>query len=410
MLPPFNLKSQCLITMIFFAGFNLHAQNNPNNEEPIFSFKNGLGITSADSSFAINIRFRIQSRFLMNTQSASDFSPRNWEARVRRARLSFAGYVYNPKLSYYLQLSFSRGDLDWNDLDNSVQNTSPNIVRDAMIFYRPNEHFQFGFGQGKLPGNRQRVVSSGSLQFYDRSPVNGTFTPDRDFGFFTTYVNSISNQFIYLLKGSITSGEGRNSVASNTGLAYTGRVELLPFGEFSLNGDYFEGDIAREPTPKLSIAAGGHFNDLAIRTRGQTGQDLYQARSFSTFIADFLFKYNGWALSSEYLKRQAVHSPITINSSGDIRDLTVGDGTNTQLSYCFPSSMEIAARYSIVTPDKKIQERMKQVSEIGIGITKYLMKHKTKAQFNVFYHEDKNVATATKTDFFFFVFQIEAGI
>ena len=36
--------------------------------------------------------------------------------------------------------------------------------------------------------------------------------------------------FMILTKLAATSGEGRNSVSSNTGLAYTGRIELLPLG------------------------------------------------------------------------------------------------------------------------------------------------------------------------------------
>jgi phosphate-selective porin OprO/OprP len=47
--------------------------------------------------------------------------------------------------------------MDWSDADASTQNTSPNVVRDAMIFYKPIKNLQFALGQGKLPGNRQRV-------------------------------------------------------------------------------------------------------------------------------------------------------------------------------------------------------------------------------------------------------------
>ncbi len=69
----------------------------------------------------------------MNTKDDEHLETGSWEARVRRCRLSFAGHILNPKWSYYLQLSFSRGDMDWSDADASTQNTSPNVVRDAMI-------------------------------------------------------------------------------------------------------------------------------------------------------------------------------------------------------------------------------------------------------------------------------------
>jgi hypothetical protein len=43
------------------------------------------------------------------------------------------------------------------------------------------------FGQTKLPGNNQRVVSSGSLEFTDRTINNSRFNIDRDFGLFLDY-------------------------------------------------------------------------------------------------------------------------------------------------------------------------------------------------------------------------------
>lgn len=405
------MTKKCILWIwVLVWPFIAYTQSENENGMPYFSFKNGLGITSPDSNFSINIRFRIQNRFLMNTTSKEDLSPASWEARVRRARLAFTGYVFDPSFSYYLQLSFSRGDLDWNGLDVSSQNTSPNIVRDAMIFYRPGPKWQFAFGQGKLPGNRQRVVSSGSLQFFDRSPVNAAFTLDRDFGFFINYGNRFMNNGLFFIKTAITSGEGRNSIASNSGLAYTARLELLPLGEFTSGGDYFEGDVVREPLPKISLGLGGHFNDLAVRSQGQLGRDLYAAKSFYDLIADFLCKYRGFALSSEYLYKQSVGSPVTINSIGAIRDLLVGQGINTQISYCFPSKWEIAARQSMVVPHNEIKERNSEIREFGIGVTKYFMVHKTKVQFNAFSRDVSNTITQESRGYFYFVFQIEAGI
>ena len=134
---------------------------------PHFNYKAGLGFSTPDSSYSVNIRFRMQNRFLMNTKDEEHLETGSWEARVRRCRLSFAGHILNPKWNYYLQLSFSRGDMDWSDVDASTQNTSPNVVRDAMIFYKPIKNLQFALGQGKLPGNRQRVIYC-KCQLYSR--------------------------------------------------------------------------------------------------------------------------------------------------------------------------------------------------------------------------------------------------
>lgn len=381
------------------------------NKLPRFNYKNGLGFSTPDSAYSVNIRFRIQNRFLMNMASNEDFQPASWEARVRRCRLSFAGHVVSPKLAYYLQLSFSRGDMDWSDVEASTQNTSPNVVRDAIIFYKPFKNLQVGFGQGKLPGNRQRIISSGSQQFYDRSIVNATFTPDRDFGFFMTYTSKLGNDMLLLSKAAITSGEGRNSVQSNPGLAYTARLEFLPLGAFTDGGDYFEGDVLREPKPKLSIAGGYHFNDLAVRNGGQLGKDLLGTRSFNVYMADLTLKYRGLALSSEYIRRDTDGSPVVVGSDDKSRNIVTGDGINNQLSYCFKNRVEIALRHALLSPHQDQIGKVRQTEQYGLGVTKYLNKHKVKVQGNVFYNSERDLlAQQDHNQYFFAVFQIELGI
>lgn len=378
---------------------------------PHFNYKSGLGFATPDSSYSMNIRFRIQNRFLMNTKDEEHLETGSWEARVRRCRLSFTGHIINPKWNYYLQLSFSRGDMDWSDADASTQNTSPNVVRDAMIFYKPIKNLQFAFGQGKLPGNRQRVISSGAQQFYDRSIVNVNFTPDRDFGFFINYTAHLGKTFTVLTKLAATSGEGRNSVNSNTGLAYTGRIELLPLGQFTDGGDYYEGDLAREPKPKISIAGGYHFNDLAVRTGGQLGKDLLATRSFNVYMADFVFKYKGIALSSEYIRRDTDGLPTVIGSDAKSRTIITGDGINTQLSYCFKNMFEIALRHSLVSPHNDLLAKVRENEQYGLGVSKYLNKHKVKLQGNVFYNRERDLSKQQDhNNYFFAVFQIELGI
>jgi len=378
---------------------------------PHFNYKAGLGFATPDSSYSINIRFRMQNRFLMNTKDDIHLETGSWEARVRRCRLSFTGHVVNPKWNYYLQLSFSRGDMDWSDVDASTQNTSPNVVRDAMIFYKPNKNLQFALGQGKLPGNRQRVISSGAQQFYDRSIVNATFTPDRDFGFFVNHTAHLGHTFLVITKLAATSGEGRNSVSSNPGLAYTGRLELLPLGAFSDGGDYYEGDLMREPKPKISLAGGYQLNDLAVRSAGQLGKDLLGTRSFNVYMADLLVKYKGFALSSEYIRRDTDGSPYVIGSDKKTRSITTGDGINTQLSYCTKKMWEFAARHSLVSPHRDVKATVRENEQYGVGVTKYLNKHKVKIQGNVFYNRERDLSKSTDMNrYFFAAFQIELGI
>jgi hypothetical protein len=86
----------------------------------------GYGLVTADSTFSLNFQFRIQNRAAFVTKGLDDFEAESFEFRTRRLRLKFEGFAYNPKLTYYIQLSFSRGDMDWRSTDNSSVNNSPN--------------------------------------------------------------------------------------------------------------------------------------------------------------------------------------------------------------------------------------------------------------------------------------------
>src|SRR5690606_3941889 len=263
--------------------------------------------TSPDSIFQLNIRFRMQNRATYLHDEALEEDIIN--AEVRRLRLRFDGYVGNPKFMYAIQLSFSPGDTG----GEIEQGENMQIIRDAVIFYQPTDSWTFSFGQTKLPGNRQRMNSSGALQFTDRSINNAKFSLDRDFGFQAHNLNEFKDKFSYNFKAAITTGEGRNDTGnSDTGLAYTGKVELFPLGPFKNNGSFFEGDIAREEKPKLMLSGAYSFNNKANKTQGQLGEILFDKRDMGAVLLDAMIKYKGWAFMSAYMSRTA-DDPITIN-------------------------------------------------------------------------------------------------
>lgn len=348
----------------------------------------GAGFVTNDSSFSVNFQFRMQNRAIYNTESEDDLSMESMEMRVRRLRFKFSGFAFNPRLTYYIQLSVARGDMDWRVTDLATVNNSPNIVRDAVIYYQLTPKLRLGFGQTKLPGNRQRVISSGDQQFPERSIVNAGFNIDRDFGFFGWYSGNSYN-----LKGAITSGEGRNANISQGGLAYTGRVELLPLGRFTGSNDDIEGDLEREPSPKIALSGSYHYNDRAERQAGQTGNDIYEFRSLVSMEADFLLKYNGWSWYTEYINR-STSNPITVNV-GDptlTRAVAVGEGFLTQAGYLFRSNFEIAGRYAQTRPNSSLynntaypQYSDRMTEQYELGFSKYFRGHRVKLQTSLMY-------------------------
>jgi phosphate-selective porin OprO/OprP len=368
---------------------------------PYFGFGSGLSMTSPDSAYRLNIRFRMQNR--LATRLYSDGTTET-EARIRRLRLRFDGFVFSPKIIYVIQLSFTPGDVGGN-----VAGLPPNIIRDAMIYYHPTQHWTFAFGQTKLPGNRQRVNSSGALQLVDRSIANAVFTVDRDFGFQAIYRRTKKNQFGFILKGAITSGEGRNWIESEGSyFAYTGRMELYPFGDFSKNGAYFEGDIMHEKKPKLMIGLGGSFNDNALRANGQLGELLYKPASLKSFFADIIFKYKGVALMVDYMYRGA-HNTVYYDPENIILPY-LGTGINTQASYCFKSNYEIVGRYTYITPSDAVNAFIDERTQYTMGLTRYLRGHNLKVQLDATYDVDYNQVSTSRLSDWEFRFQVELGI
>lgn len=392
------------ISFLFIIQVSFSQEKTKLGDKLLVQYKKGIGFTTPDSLFSLNFRFRMQNRVGYISKSEVDLTPEEFDFRVRRLRLRFDGFMFTPRLMYNIQLSFSRADMDWD------VSGVPNVIRDAAISYYAGKGFTIGIGQTKLPGNRQRVVSSGELQFADRSIVNNALTLDRDFGMFFSYAHTFKNNFNIKLKTAISTGEGRNVLKSDRGLGYTARLELLPLGEFTDKGDYFEGDLVHEPKPKLAICGGFHFNDRAMRTGGQLGKELYAPRAIYWYEADMVFKYKGIALSSEFIRRTS-DSAMTLNDKNDKRYIYIGNGINTQLSYCTKKMWEVALRHSLLVPGKDIRKYETQKSEYGICLSKYIMKHRLKVQTDLTYRRDRDMlANANKHNSFQFRFQIELGI
>lgn len=371
---------------------------------PYYNYGKGLGITTPDSLFQLNIRFRMQNRasYIDNEGETGGY---DWQ--IRRLRLRFDGFVGNPKFLYAIQLSFAPGDTG-----PIADGENYNIIRDAVIMYRPNTHWNFSFGQTKLPGNRQRVNSSGALQLTDRSINNARFNIDRDFGFQIHNLNEYKDKFSYNVKAAVSTGEGRNTTKGHdSGLALTGKIELMPLGSFTKDGTYFEGDLMREKKPKLLLSGAFQQNNHAQRTQGQLGNDLYEQRTLKSVLLDGMFKYKGFAAMTSYMSRTTTKNAITFNPD----DLTqsnyvyVGSGFDYQLSYLTKSNYEIIARYSLQKVGKDIVMKTPDTKEYTIGLTKYLWEHAFKLQTELTY-DQLSFGDGSQKNNWYFRFQIEMGI
>ncbi|MFY7758264.1 MAG: porin, partial [Flavobacterium stagni] len=241
---------------------------------------------------------------------------------------------------------------------------------------------------------------------------NARFNIDRDFGFQIHNLNEYKDKFSYNVKAAVSTGEGRNTTKGHdSGLAFTGKIELMPLGSFTKDGTNFEGDLMREKKPKLLLSGAFQQNNHAQRTQGQLGNDLYEQRTLKSVLLDGMFKYKGFAAMTSYMSRTTTKNAITFNPD----DLTqsnyvyVGSGFDYQLSYLTKSNYEIIARYSLQKVGKDIVMKTPDTKEYTIGLTKYLWEHAFKLQTEITY-DQLNYGNGSEKGNWYFRFQIEMGI
>lgn len=365
----------------------------------------GKGITFQPRSkwYSMTLRFRMQN--MVGLSFDRDFSLTQTEARVKRLRLRFDGYIYSPKLVYSIQLGFTPYDT------KELPNGNTNIVRDAIVYYVPNAHWNIGFGQTKIKANRARVNSSSALQFVDRSIVNSEFNLDRDFGFFGEYNGRIGKRFRLSAKGSITLGEGRNwSTSSDGGLAYTGRLELYPLGRFKSKGDVIEGDFEYDEQVRILLAGAYSYNSRAVRIQGQNGALMPEGehRNLGSYFFDFILKYRGFAFYTDFMGRTC-DTPLFDGNEGIF--VYTGKGLNLQTSYLIKQKWEIALRNSTMFPDREVQSLAgyRRWNQATIGVTRYLIGHSLKLQADASYNHQSG-ALNPNYNRWEIRFQVELGL
>jgi hypothetical protein len=377
--------------------------------------KFGKGIVIEGENYKMKAAFRFQNLFTNEWNVRNDdfnyVEGLKSNFMVRRARFKFSGWAYSPKVKYKMELGLSNKDLSGGD--SPEYNNASRMILDAYIEYNFFQGFSVLAGQTKLPGNRERIISSANMQFVDRSRLNSKFTLDRDMGIMLKHKASLGEKMKIKSVYSLAQGAGRNVTAGNIGggFSHTFKVEVLPFGNFTSKGDYTGGDLNREQTPKLAIATAYNINTNAVRERGQKGSFIidgngnYLGKTLNTLYADLMFKYKGFSLMGEFAQR------VTDDGSPDVLDNNntivgtyyTGSALNIQAGYLLNSNYEFSGRYTIVTPE--VATGNSSETEYGIALSKYVVGHKLKVQTDLGYRQISN--TTAKDDKLFWRVQID---
>lgn len=365
-----------LIVLLMSLSISVMAQE---TNAPKFG-KGLFNLVGQDSTWTMKIGTRMQFLAITNLEDGS--SPES-NFLVRRARLKFDGYAFSPKLKYKMELGLSNRDISGA---SEFTSNAPRYILDAVIKYNFAPGFELWFGQTKLPGNIERVISSGNLQQVDRSLLNSRFNIDRDLGIQLRHKSKLSDTFVMREIFSIAQGEGRNITSGNLGgHQFTGRLEFLPLGEFKSKGEYSGSDLKREEKPKLMFAVTYDHNSNAVKNRSNQGSYMandvgFYETDIQTLFVDAMFKYKGFSLMAEYADRNA-DDPLAKNSDGSLTgdEVQVGNGLNIQAGYLLPSNWEVSGRYTNIELDKNITGKVPE-NQYTLGLSRFIVGHKLKVQ------------------------------
>ena len=383
------LSRSILIVSLIIIAFSSSAQKFNKTK-----YEKGLRYTAPDSSF--NIKFGLRMQNLVQVLAPED-GPAESRTLVRRFRLKFDGYILSPRLVYKMEIGQSNLDVK----------RAGNLLLDAVIKYNATGNLWIWFGQTKLPGNRERVNSSQQLEFVDRSLVNSRYNIDRDVALQFHHSFNLGGVLIREA-AAISGGEGRNySVANAGGYDYTGRIEVLPFGKFTKKGDYFQADLHHEKTPKLAFGATVDHNVDASQSRGQLGSELAFNRSLSSIMLDMIFKYKGFSVMSEFIRKDSKDPFGNAEKAQDSKiegTFVTGNGFTGQMSYVTKNHWGLAGRFTNITPDKATF--LPEENQYSLSLSRYLVKHKFKIQTDASY----NTYYGAAANSFMWRFHIEVGI
>ena len=214
---------------------------------------------------------------------------------------------------------------------------------------------------------------------------------------------------------SITSGEGQNFFNSqpNVGLKYGGRIDVLPLGDFIKNNAFIAHDIYRERKPKLAVGFAASYNskvsspigsDNGIITGIYNKAGVADFADYRKFVADIIFKYQGFAFVGEYINGNVAGKELYTNAGGTNK-LTeqvassyynIGNAFNLQSSYVCKNGWAIDGRFSSITPEFFVSNSLvHQQKWYTFGINKFLKYNAVKLGLNTTYIEDKTPSIKT---------------
>lgn len=353
-------------------------------------FKPGMGVevTSKDKRFSLqfNAFVQIQAPIVRTPAQPGGFGVPETPAQTtmtlwfRRARLVFGGNLFSPNIKYKIQLTASPAELQFK---SGVPTRTP--ILDWYFTFDRFRDATLQVGQYKVAYNHQRMLRVSGMQFVDRSSANNEFTMDRDIGLDLRSKDAGGlGKLRYYLGVFLGDGIARYG-ASDFGLMYTGRLEVLPFGQFD---DLEEADHERSMKPRLLIGAAYAFIDRDPHdNHGFFGAIPLDGGKTTTHnaTADLSFKLAGFSLESAFFFRKGKRLAGDAVDPNGMPYPTIaprnGLGYFVQAGYLIPRiPLEFGARWGQIRGLGTTS--LRDQSELGGVVGYYFYRHSLKLQLD----------------------------
>ncbi len=361
----FGTSSTCFALLLLLSFSLVSAQE---IQKPLVSQSptKGLWIEAPNEEMGLKLGFRLQQQIVFTAPLNSEVAPQT-EFLIRRARLQFKGYFFQKKLTYFIQLGMDKGQV---------------ALLNAEYRWNPDSNTQFSIGQFFPPVGRQFQTASKNFQMVDRSNVTRFFFTDYDIGVALRKSFQLGDRLAIKTALAATHGEGKNIATAKGGWAYTGRLELLPFGMFNSGGDYSESDLVRETEPKLSLGTAYYLIQDAYTKYGNNDWNGLDD-NITEYYFDMVFKYNGLSILAEYIHRTVDNEQLSVSSTPIFSEKISGEGFYIQGGKFISKNLEPTFRISILNPNDANQSsrgRFIYQEKFVMGLNKFIEGHSIKFQ------------------------------
>ncbi|WP_447977094.1 porin [Candidatus Nitrospira bockiana] len=350
---------------------------------------------------------QVEFRAVRKQSDTSDFS-------VRRTRLQFLGYAFDPDFRYNVSVA-----MDQHEGDQEGGNGRAALL-DAYISSWHIPWATVQVGQQVVWFNRALISPIATSTFADNMIVQNAFAANllnrRDIG-----INILSDEDTYPFNYAIGiyNGTGLNLTREGTSVSQalpnnssippslrrtynydtrflTGELmyTIRLLYKISGNPGYGQGDILNSRVPQIAIGAGYAYDpaqnylssirsDIVDRAYRQNLVRNYNGRllgggiyDFQTYEVDVIAKYRGWSLQAEgYYRHQRVRSHDSQTIAFDPSTQPVGPqvelgqayGWYVQVGkYVIPRKLEIASRYGVFDPSTRQTHDL--IKEFGVAL------------------------------------------